>query len=108
MSNMPIREYASSSTRVVLLRAAHDIRLATLTTSRDSVPFRIPTSMPVISCTTPAKVCLVPIGRQFIVRKVTVDGAMSSWRVQPRVNHVEARNFDRRSRGSSASSTSCK
>jgi hypothetical protein len=105
MSRIPSRQYAISSTLVVCLslcRPGH--RCATLACLRSS-PSRSLAGMPVILDMMDDRPCLVPILVQSLAKKTTSDGPMSSWRVQPRVQHLLAeKDFD--ADGSSLGGTS--
>ena len=103
---IPIREYASSSILVVSRSDAHEMRRAagidwSLTSDR-----RTSMSMPVTCSMRPGEAHLLHNGVQLAERKTTSRGAISSCKVQPRVNHLLRRNAESGSSGSSASETS--
>src|SRR3954454_17236974 len=90
---MPNNEYALSSWRKVSRLVAHDIRSATLK-SDNGVPRRAIAGIPVISQMYRSKEVLLPSSSPSFEKKSTDAGAISSCRVQPRVNHALFRNVD--------------
>ena len=80
-----------SSTRAVSRWAAHDMRLATLA-CRKSLPRKYSSSIPVTSVSDWLRVSRDPRKSHSAEKKRTIVGARSSWRVQPRVNHLLALN----------------
>ena len=52
------------------------------------VPVRMDTLIPVVAAISSHKVCLVPISIHSLERKTMFDGATSSCRVHPRLNHL--------------------
>lgn len=84
----PMREYARSSMRVVCLPAAHDMRRAMLMRPKGVSCRSTGASTPVILSRRSARSYFVPSVCQWRERNRTETGAMSSWRVHPRVNHL--------------------
>jgi hypothetical protein len=105
--NSPVSEYARSSYLAVFLPAAHDIFLATqgwypnLCTSARASTF-------VISIITSIKLLLLPISIHSLAKNTNPTGAISSYNVQPRVNHSLLLKDESSSRGSSSLEPSCK
>ncbi|KAK5011128.1 hypothetical protein LTR28_005483 [Elasticomyces elasticus] len=71
---MPMRQYALSSTRLVCLSEAQDIRLATLTDSSERDPSKISTSMPVMAEIFWRSEYLSPKRIQSLEKNTRVDG----------------------------------
>jgi hypothetical protein len=78
-------EYAWSSSQVVLRLPAHDISSAMLKSDK-GLPRRALAGIPVISQTCRSRVGLSPNSFPSFEKNSTDFGAISSWRVQPRVN----------------------
>ncbi len=78
MSKIPNREYASSSTLVVLRFDTHDIRRATLKSRSGTVHRRTDVGMVVMSEMRLARLDFVPMTCQSWERKTMAPGATSS------------------------------
>lgn len=86
MSRMPRRQYASSSLRVVFRPAAQESFFATLSSVRSHSCVRASVSIPLMREMVYNRSCFQPIGFQSLPKKATLEGAMSSCKVQPRVH----------------------
>jgi hypothetical protein len=84
---MPISEYASSSTQVIVRFDAHDIRLATENTTDSTSLSRSLFGIPVISLMAASNLRFSEIRSHSLEKNMTVAGAINSCKVQPRVNH---------------------
>lgn len=85
--NKPINEYARSSTFFVFRSAAQDIICATQKRLGFSTSLKTSTGIRVIFSNFFARSRLSPMEAQFLSKNSICFGAMSSCRVQPRVNH---------------------
>ena len=87
MPQIPSKAYALSSLRVVCRLSCHDIRSVMLKVHKRS-PRRARGGIRVMLQMCCCSVSLLPIRSPSFVKKSTDTGARSSWRVQPRVNHL--------------------
>jgi hypothetical protein len=83
----PSKEYAASSFRVVFLHSAHFIRSSTQNLPKGA-PFRASAGICVIVEICHLRDSLLPRNLPSLLKNSTTDGARSSCRVQPRVNHL--------------------
>ena len=109
MSKRPSNEYARSSSLVVSRLAAHESRCATLKLLvTESGSCKALTLIPVMALTRSANFSFDPSTIQRLERNSRFLGAMSSWRVHPRLNHRLLRKAEWSSWGSSLEGTSAR
>ena len=94
MPKTPMRQYASSSSRVVLRVLAHDIRRATLTSARSCSNRSTAVGTRVTLSSKPANSALYPRIVQSAETKMSSFGATSSCSVQPRACQRLLRNAE--------------
>ena len=94
MPNIPSRQYASSSSRVVSRLDAQDILSDTGASSSLNSSSKTSRRMSVTSVITSASSAFVPMTLRNLDRKRTLRGARSSCSVQPRLNHLLLRKLE--------------